>query len=170
MDCGINQIDLRSNGTAVSIMSQLLGTYELRVDSKGRVKVPSALMEQLPKKHKRFVINCGFEKCLSMYTYKEWESISKRVNMLNDFKTKHRQFKRAFFRGATPLDVDSNGRVLIPKHLLEYAGIKNDVVLSSVSNKIEIWNKSQYGKVLKMDSDTFADLADEVFSDFDQKD
>lgn len=146
-------------------MSHLLGKYEVKVDNKGRVKIPASLLGQLPKKAKKVVINCGFEKCLSLYPFKQWEVISSKVSRLNDFRKKHREFKRAFFRGATSIEIDASGRLLIPRHLLDYAGIKKDLVISAEFDKVELWNKSQYNKNLKLDSDSYADLADEVFKD-----
>ena len=149
-------------------MNQFLGKYEVKVDAKGRVKIPTALMEQFPKKSERFVINCGFEQCLALYTFKEWERISSMVSKLNDFRKKHREFKRAFFRGATPINIDGNSRLLIPRHLLDYANITKEMVISAEYDKIELWDKSQYDKILKSDSDSYADLADEVFGDLDK--
>jgi transcriptional regulator MraZ len=147
-------------------MAGLLGEYEIRIDAKGRVKVPSALKRQFdPMTKGRFVINRGFEKCLVLYPYNEWERVSARVNKLNRFVKKNREFIRYFFRGATELTLDNADRINIPNHLLDYAGIKKELLLAANENLIEIWNKAQYDQLMVMESDEFADLAEEVMGD-----
>jgi MraZ protein len=143
--------------------NQLLGEYSCKLDPKCRIKVPAGLKRQFqPAGNDRFVINRGFEKCLVLYPYNEWQEISTEINKLNTFVKKNRDFARYFFRGATELKVDGTDRLLLPKHLLEYAEIENEAVLFAHGEKIEIWNKQRYSEFLEMESDDFADLAEEV--------
>ncbi len=143
-----------------------LGEFEIRLDAKGRIKLPVALKRQLgAAPDMRFVINRGFEKCLVMYPQEEWNSVSAKVNTLNTFKKKHREFVRYFYRGATEVASDRSDRILLPKQLLAYAGIQKEVILFGHTNKIEIWDKARYENVLSVDPDIYADLADEVMND-----
>ncbi len=147
-------------------MSGLLGEYQVKLDAKGRVKLPSGLKKQLnPADNGRFVINRGFEKCLVLYPFSEWEKVSARVNSLNRFVKKNREFIRYFFRGATELVLDSTDRLNIPNHLLKYADVDKELLLSANNNLIEVWNKDHYENLMQIDSDDFADLAEEVMGD-----
>ncbi len=111
-------------------MISLMGEYECRIDAKGRVMMPVGLKKQLPaEKSGAFVMNRGFEKCLVMYPQDEWNTISEELNKLNLYSKKNRDFFRYFMRGATQLELDSNGRFLIPRSLLDYANVELDLVL-----------------------------------------
>ncbi|MEX0813657.1 MAG: division/cell wall cluster transcriptional repressor MraZ [Chitinophagales bacterium] len=150
-------------------MSGFLGEHICKLDSKGRLKVPSALKKQFaPEINGRFVINRGFEQCLTLYPFDEWQRISARVNKLNTFEKKKREFKRYFYRGATELVLDSSDRLLLPKHLMDYAGIEKEMILTSQNNMIEVWNPKRYEDLMAIDSDEFADLAEEVMGDLDE--
>jgi len=106
-----------------------------------------------------------FRKCLELYPMAEWDLESKRINSLNRFKKKNVDFIRKFMAGVKNIDLDATGRLLIPKDLIAYAVIKKEIVLASVVNKIEIWDKSEYENAVDYDPDEFADLAEEVMGD-----
>jgi MraZ protein len=160
---GIFALSLRYISTTATNMSGLLGEFEVSMDPKGRVKVPSALLKQLTADDAdRFVITRGFEKCLVLYPYSEWQKVSARLNGLNTFVKKNRDFVRYFMSGATELKLDSGDRVLLPKPLQAYAGISKELVLSAFQGKVEIWDKAKYTAEIDMDSDDFAGLAEEV--------
>jgi MraZ protein len=144
-------------------MTSFLGEYEVAIDAKGRFLLPSGFRKQLPADAaERFVINRGFEHCLTLYPMDSWNILSEKINRLNDFNPKVREFKRLFLNGANMIDVDSAGRILLPKPLQEYAGIKKDVVLSAQGNKVEIWDKDTYYKYISEHASSFSDLAAEV--------
>jgi MraZ protein len=144
-------------------MTQFIGEFECKVDPKGRVMVPAGLKKQLsPEALDKFVVNRGFEKCLVLYPSNEWTKISAEVNKLNLYNKKNRDFARYFFRGATELTMDAAGRVLLPKALLEYAGVESDLVLFAYSNRIELWSKANYDNLLTDEPEDFASLAEEV--------
>lgn len=149
-------------------MTSFLGEYEVAIDAKGRFLVPSGFRKQLPEgSAESFVINRGFENCLSLYPVSNWNALAEKINKLNDFNPKVRDFKRLFLNGATMVDVDSAGRILLPKPLQEYAGIKKDMVFSAQGNKVELWNKDTYYNYIRQQSANFSDLAAEVAgSDF----
>lgn len=144
-------------------MIQLLGEFDCKLDAKGRLMVPSSLKKQLPNVEKEgLVINRGFEKHLVIYPKKVWEGIVAELSKLNPYEKKTREFIRFFTRGATELSVDQTGRVLLPKALLEFAGIQGDVVLACQFDKIEVWSKAAYDSLLDNEPENFANLAEEV--------
>jgi len=144
-------------------MSHFLGEFDCKLDAKGRMMVPSSLKKQLPEAEREgLVINRGFEKHLVIYTKKEWDTITEELSKLNAYEKKSRDFIRYFTRGATELSLDSANRILLPKALMEYAGINAEVVLSCVLNKIEVWAKDAYDSQLDSEPENFANLAEEV--------
>jgi MraZ protein len=148
-------------------MISFLGEYEVAIDAKGRFLLPSGFRKQLADgTGEKFVVNRGIENCLSIYTVDTWSAISDKINRLNDFKPNVRQFKRLFLNGATVVEVDSADRLLIPKQLQEYAGIKKDAVLSAQGNKLELWDKDTYYNYLREHAGGFSRLAEDVADDF----
>ena len=144
-------------------MSKFLGEFDCKLDAKGRMMIPVGLKRQFPEAgDKGLVINRGFEKHLVIYTREEWDKIVADLEKLNSYEKKTREFIRYFTRGASELTLDSAGRVLLPKPLLEYAGIESDVVLSCQLNKIEVWAEKAYNEQLDNEPDNFAKLAEDV--------
>lgn len=138
-------------------MNNLLGEYEATLDAKGRFLLPAGLKKQLPEGDSSMVINRGFEKCLVLYPLKVWEEVAAKVRKLNDFKPKVRQFKTIFLGGATVIEFDSAGRMLLPPSLKEYANLLKDIVLACELDKVKIWDAAAYKKL-------FEDISDEDFS------
>jgi MraZ protein len=144
-------------------MSHFLGEFECKLDAKGRMMIPTGLKRQLPEAEAEgLVINRGFEKHLVIYTRKEWNLIIEDLAKLNQYEKRTREFIRYFTRGATELSLDASGRILLPKTLLEYAGIGNDVVLACQLNKIEVWDQKAYDAQMDSEPENFANLAEEV--------
>lgn len=150
-------------------MINIIGTYECKADVKGRLMFPAALKNQLTEVlGEGFVIKRSiFEKCLELYPSTEWENESNRINKLNRFRKKNVDFIRKFMAGVKSVKLDGTGRLLIPRDLIKYGGIRNEIVLASVVNKIEIWDKAQYEQSVDYDPDEFADLAEDVMGDND---
>jgi MraZ protein len=143
----------------------LVGEYECNLDNKGRLLFPAGLKRQMPAgDDMRFVINRGFEQCLVLYPGVEWKKITEEINQLNIYVKKNREFVRYFYRGATELITDGSTRILIPKPLMEYAGISKEIILFAFSNRIEIWDKNKYQNLLADEPENFASLAEEVMS------
>ena len=145
-------------------MNTLIGTYECKVDAKGRLMLPVAFKKQLaPVTENGFVLKRAvFQPCLELYPMQEWESIMQNVNKLNRFKKKNNDFIRRFTAGVKPVELDVSGRLLIPKDLVGFAGITKEIVVTSAVNIIEIWDKDQYEKAIDDAADDFADLAEDV--------
>ncbi|MDR6302078.1 division/cell wall cluster transcriptional repressor MraZ [Mesonia maritima] len=152
-------------------MINLIGTYECKIDAKGRVSLPSALKKQLlPMLENSFVLKRSvFQNCLELYPMNEWNSLMQRVNKLNRFKKKNNDFIRRFTAGVKIIDVDANGRLLVPKDLYTFAGLEKEIVLSSAINIVEIWDKNKYESAIEDATDDFADLAEEVMGETDEQ-
>ena len=143
-------------------MLQLLGEFDCTMDAKGRVRLPSGLLKQLGEKGHSFVLNKGFEKHLTLYPQSVWEKTVKEFETLNQYDNDTRNFLRRFNNGATPIEIDEQGRILIPKRLAEYAGVEKDVILNAFGNKIEIWDITEYERMMDDSSTNMADLAQKV--------
>ena len=145
-------------------MNYLIGTYDCKIDVKGRLLIPSAFKKQLaPVIPKGFVLKRAvFQNCLELYPLAQWEKLIRKVNSLNRFKKKNNDFIRRFTAGVKFIELDGNGRLLIPKDLIEFSNINRDVTLSTSVNIIEIWDKSSYEKAIADSRNDFAQLAEEV--------
>ncbi len=147
-------------------MTGFLGEFEATLDAKGRFLLPAGFKKQLPEEETtRFVINRGFEKCLALYPVKNWEPLFADISKLNDFDPKVREFRRYFLNGATFVEPDTAGRLLVPPNLKDHAGLQKDIVLVAAVNKIEIWDSNTYKKFFDSYSpDAFSNLAKEVMA------
>ncbi len=145
-------------------MFSLIGVYECKVDTKGRLAIPSALKKQLSDVLENgFVLKRSvFQPCLELYPNSEWMKVMQKVNKLNRFVKKNNDFIRKFTAGVKPIEVDANGRLLVPKDLMTFSGITKEIVVASAVNIIEIWDKEKYEQALVESEDSFADLAEEV--------
>jgi len=142
----------------------LIGTYECKVDAKGRLMFSSAFKKQLSTVlQEGFVVKRSvFQPCLELYPMKEWNLMMKKINTLNRFVKKNNDFIRRFTAGVKMIELDTSGRLLIPKDLCQFAGIEKQIVLSSAVNIIELWDKDRYEKVIDVATVSFAQLAEEV--------
>lgn len=145
-------------------MNSLIGTYECKVDAKGRLMLPAAIKKQLlPALQNGFVLKRAvFQPCLELYPMTEWETLMQKMNKLNRFKKKNNDFIRRFTAGVKMVEIDSAGRLLIPKDLMVFSGISKEIVVSSAINIVEIWDKDKYEQAIDDAADDFADLAEEV--------
>ncbi|HEX6333848.1 MAG TPA: division/cell wall cluster transcriptional repressor MraZ [Flavisolibacter sp.] len=152
-------------------MTGFLGEFESTLDPKGRFLLPAGLKRQLPEgENTRFVINRGFEKCLSLYPRQSWDPLYSKISTLNDFDPDARNFRRVFLNGATEVELDSAGRLLVPPNLKEYADLGKDIILAAAGDKIEIWSKENYQKFFESYSpEDFSKLARQVMVKEDQK-
>ncbi|CDI01806.1 MAG: division/cell wall cluster transcriptional repressor MraZ [Candidatus Competibacter denitrificans] len=147
-------------------MSGFLGEFECKLDSKLRIALPAALRKQLPiEAEGRFVVNRGFEQHLVLYPFTEWRRVTAQLDRLNPFVKKHRDFARYFHRGATELELDTGGRLLLPRRLLDYAGIRDAVILLAYAQRIECWDPTLYDNILSDEPADFAQLAEEIMGD-----
>jgi MraZ protein len=147
-------------------MTSLIGEYDCKVDAKGRFMFPVSLRKQLEEVFdKGFVINRNLhQKCLVLYPINEWNKLNKKLSKLNRLIKANDVFVRKFTGGATALEADTTGRILLPKSLVDYADISNDIKVLGSNNVIEIWDKKLYDQFLSQDLD-IEKLAEDVLKD-----
>lgn len=134
--------------------------------------MPSAIKKQLlPSLQNGFVLKRAvFQSCLELYPMAEWEALMQKMNKLNRFKKKNNDFIRRFTAGVKVVEIDSAGRLLVPKDLMVFSGISKDIVVASAINIIEIWDKDKYEQAIDDAAGDFADLAEEVMGNDDEID
>lgn len=153
-------------------MIELIGVQECKVDVKGRLLFPAALKNQLTAiLDEGFIIKRSiFQKCLELYPRSEWNNEVKDVNKLNRFVKKNNDFIRVFMAGVREVQLDTTGRLLIPRDLVNFGEIKSDVMLSSSLNRIEIWDKDKYEVSIRTIMEDFSSLAEEVMGNIHAED
>ncbi len=147
-----------------SFLNTIVGTYECKVDAKGRLLLPAPLKKQLTSAlQDGFVLKRSvFQPCLELYPMSEWNLMMEKINKLNRFVKKNNDFIRRFTAGVKVVEIDNLGRLLVPKDLVVFASISKDLVLSSAVNIVEIWDKDLYEKSISGEDLDFADLAEAV--------
>ncbi len=152
-------------------MTSFIGDIQCKIEAKGRLLFPSNLKKQLENDETKFVIKKDiYEKCLVLYTAEEWTNqINTLRSKLNLYNKDHSKFLRLFYKDTAELTLDSNGRVLIPRRLLDLVGIKKEIYMLGLDTKIEIWAKDEYEKFDTNDED-FADLAQNILGNINLND
>ena len=147
-------------------MIRFLGEYEATLDAKGRFLFPVGFKRQLPQEEsQRFVINRGFKKNLNLYPIQNWDILFDEIEKLSEFDPKVREFLDFFLNGATFVEADSAGRLLIPPNLKEQSGLEKDIVLVAKIKRIEIWDSNKYKQLFESFSEErYSNLANEVMN------
>ena len=145
-------------------MINLIGTYECKIDVKGRLLLPVNLKKQLGKHlNESFIVKRSvFQNCLELHPYSEWKLTMEKLNKLNRFVKKNNDFIRRYNAGVRIIDLDNNGRLLIPKDLSKLYFSNNEIVLTSAINIIEVWDKNSYEDVITDPNLNFVDLSESV--------
>lgn len=128
-----------------------MSEYNYTVDTKGRLIVPSKFREQLGDE---FVVTKGMDGCLFVYANEDWTAFEQKLTSLPLINKEARKFARFFLAGAAQVEVDKQGRILLPANLREFAGLDKDVVLVGVGSRIEIWSRENWEN---MDADSDMD-------------
>lgn len=145
-------------------MITFIGEYTVRLDAKGRLSFPSAFKRQMKERAAEgFVLKRDvFEKCLILFPMEEWERQNAMIReRTNPYNKEHARFLRMFYAGTAELTLDASNRMLIPRRLLEHAGITDEVVLAGQSGRIELWPAGAYETVSTAD-DEFASMAEKI--------
>lgn len=140
----------------------LLGEYTHTLDDKKRLMVPKKFKDDLGK---TLVITRGLDKCLFLFSDKEWAKWADRLRELSFTKADTRGFNRFMFSGAADITLDSAGRMLVPEHLKKFAGLKSKVVLAGVSDRVEIWDEKRwaaYQERIEQQGDAMAEKLGEI--------
>jgi len=139
------------------------GEYEHTIDKKGRLIIPSKFRDSFKEYDvEKLYITRGLDKCLFVFTESEWKSQESKFKSISFTKSESRKFNRIYFAGASQLECDKQGRILIPKYLKEYAGIKRDVMIVGVSNRIEVWSRDAWQHYYNGAKESFEDIAEKL--------
>lgn len=121
-----------------------LGEYRVTFTGKGRIVIPKKIREALTQE-KSFTLTKGFDRCLSGFRNNEWEKGARDLMSNSVLEMQKVEMKRHLFSGATPVEIDDQGRIIIPKNLLEYADLQGqEVILIGVGTYFEIWNPKKW--------------------------
>lgn len=155
----------------LSQMNSFIGTYECKIDDKGRLKVPSSLIKQMENfDDKAFVVKRSvFQPCLEVYPMNAWDKVMGKINKLNRFIKKNADFIRMFTAGVKIVELDNAGRLQISKDLTVFANLQKDIVITSAGELFEVWDKDDYEKVISISEDDFANLAEDVMGTFEEE-
>lgn len=138
-----------------------IGEYTHTADDKKRISLPAKFRKELGAK---IVVTRGLDNCLFLFTTKTWNSIAEETSKLGMMQADTRGFTRFMFSGASEIDVDSAGRVLIPEYLCDFAGIENKVVFAGVHDRIEIWNEKRWSAYKKQIESNAEGMAEKLGS------
>ena len=132
-------------------MHMFMGEYNHTIDAKGRLIIPAKFREVLGDE---FVVTKGMDGCLFVFDNSEWQVFAEKLRSLPMIDKEVRHFTRFFLAGAASVEVDKQGRILLPSVLRDFAGITKDTVLIGVGSRIEIWSKDRWeGTVTYQDMD-----------------
>lgn len=145
--------------TTTTVMTFFTSEFESKLDAKGRMVLPARIKAQLPEGDAELVIRRGFEPCLIIYPMVEFKKVFSKISGLSEFNEEYRTLQRNFLAGIATVELDSNGRFLIPKNMLAYAKIEKDALLVGIGNKVEVWNPTVYEKHIIQDQSELSKLA-----------
>ncbi|MEW6510414.1 MAG: division/cell wall cluster transcriptional repressor MraZ [Bacteroidota bacterium] len=144
-------------------MSSFKGSYAYSVDSKGRINIPARLRKYVSAEaNDTFVITRGFERCLFVYPLDEWNKFEHAIRSLPASDPKGRYFTRTLLDKAAEAQLDGQSRIMIPRDLLQLAGIDNEVLIIGVLERIEIWNPKVYEEYRNSQPESYEDVAQAV--------
>ena len=139
------------------------GEYEHSLDKKGRLILPAKIREAAKSHYvEKFYMTRGLDSCIFVFAEDEWRTQETKFKSLPFTSREARRFNRMFFSGAVEVVPDGQGRILIPKFLKDYAGIRKDVVIAGVSNRIEIWDKDAWFKFYNETKDSFEETSEKL--------
>ncbi len=145
-----------------SCITMLIGEYKHSIDSKKRLAIPSKLRKDIGMKA---VLTRGLDNCLFVFTMEEWKQLADKLKALSFTQSNTRAFVRLLLSGASEVDIDALGRILVPDYLKEYAGLKKKVVIAGLYNRLEIWDEDKweaYKKDMENKSDDIAEKLGEL--------
>lgn len=139
------------------------GEYRSKIDKQGRIVIPSKLRQLIKKEGDIIYITKGIEKCLFIFTEKTFEEQCEKINELSFTKGNPRIFTRLFYSGSFKGEIDKQGRVLIPSKLIEYAGIKENVVISGAGKRIEVWDELEWENFYNKYFPYYGEISEKIF-------
>ena len=144
-------------------MVRFTSEYNCKIDGKGRLVLPARLKTALPETGENtLMLMQGFEPCLLLFPMMEFHKVYSKIVGLDELKKEDRNIQRNFFRRSVEVELDTAGRVLIPKNMIEAVKIDKDVKVIGAGNKIEIWNPEVFDKYFNIENDDLRDLVEHI--------
>lgn len=143
---------------------QYSGEHSSKLDEKGRISVPRRFRVNMEAfGHVKWYMTRGFDRCVAMYTQEAWDTIHAQVSRFSTMNSKALDFRRLFFGSVAEVQVDGQGRMSIPQHLREYAGLDKDTVLIGVDDHIELWSKDSWVAFQERNMADYKEMASQLF-------
>ncbi|MCG8347861.1 MAG: division/cell wall cluster transcriptional repressor MraZ [Chloroflexales bacterium] len=136
-----------------------LGEFEHVIDDKGRVAIPARFREELGE---GLILTRGFERCLQAFPRPIWQSLSQRISSLSLGNEEARNLRRMLFANAAEVEVDRQGRILIPQNLREYAGLSEQVIIAGLDTYFELWSRDRWQNVLESLDSNGSSIAEQL--------
>ncbi len=143
MDCSGVKWGKYSLRSKILSLRMFIGEYSHNVDDKGRMAIPAKFRREL---NKGAVVTRGLDNCLFLYTKTEWEKLAEKLAALPISQSNTRAFSRLMLAGAMDVELDKQGRVILPEYLRTFAGIKKSLVIAGLYNRLEIWDTEVWNK------------------------
>jgi MraZ protein len=143
------------------------GRFEIKLDAKGRLSLPSAYRQILPEQNPQLIVtNSRFRghSCLHVYTLASWEKLERKIAKLSSLKAEVQAFSRFYLSGGQLLEVDAQSRILIPQSLRRFAGLESQAVLVGLNEKFEVWSQNSWGSIYEQLTESFEDTLEAVAS------
>jgi MraZ protein len=135
-------------------MTRTYGEYEVTLDSKGRIMIPAGYKKQLPEEEcKSFMLSKGNGNFLVLYTTSQWKKVEEKLDTLNDYNEEALELKFSMMNGASPIEMDAAGRIVISNRMKAHAGLVKNVIMLGMSDYVVIWDAEAYEKAEKIDSE-----------------
>ena len=141
------------------VSAMFMSEYNHTLDTKGRLIIPAKFRETLGEE---FVISKGMDGCLFVYAGDDWNAFEQKLTSLPLINKEARQFARFFLAGAATVEVDKQGRILVPGNLRDFAELEKDVVLVGVASRIEIWSKARWEGITEDEDEAMEDIAERM--------
>lgn len=139
-----------------------IGEYRHILDEKNRLTIPSSFRQLLEKEKKGCVITKGLDKSLFLYPFSEWQQLGKRLKNISINRSEVRAFLRIFFSGAHLVQPDSQGRIILPQSLKDFAEIKDKVAVIGAFNKVEIWSQEVWDEYYRQKKGIYEELTEKI--------
>ena len=151
---------MKQSGKKWGDYNMLMGEFHHNVDDKGRLIIPSKFRSELGES---VVITKGLDKCIFVYSLKEWSKIVEKISALQFTKKNVRAFERAFIGGASTIEFDKQGRINITSPLVHYANIDKECVIIGVNERLEIWSKDEFEKYMSENEESLEEITEDLF-------
>lgn len=141
------------------IKNMFIGEYSHSIDNKGRLAIPVKFRGDLAK---GAVVTRGLDNCLFLYPKEEWEKLADKLSKLPISQANTRAFARLMLAGAMDVEVDKQGRIILPEYLRKYAGVLKKVVVAGLFNRLEIWDSTSWNKYKNDTEKNSSDISEKL--------